>query len=356
MQVCVVVKYILLYIFAAAQLRAVNLFFVGIVEVIPLVYIVICAAVFCVNDRGKSVSAKIAYIVSIGSLIFGKRRSVQYQAVLAADLFISAFCKRRFRSSVQGHAAGEEVRQQIDGAVISLDHSRVNESSSIGVLCVCAVIEIIREAVCPCFPAVFRFAEDGVKGARIACVVPACIDRSQKAAVVKGDQRRDTEIRAPASAGGKGLILCRAGGSAAVWQDLRLYFCLLIEIYRIGLCARAPSAGSICEIISCVTDRSADSVETVFCSFLDPECLCLSAGLSGTGVDVYVSAVRGLAFDRIAVSNSRDRPCMGMGACILRHLTVRGGQCVPRSIDPAAVQFCGPVCEVYDPEILITGI
>src|SRR5699024_434511 len=40
MQVCVVVKYILLYIFAAAQLRAVNLFFVGIVEVIPLVYIV----------------------------------------------------------------------------------------------------------------------------------------------------------------------------------------------------------------------------------------------------------------------------------------------------------------------------
>ena len=58
MQVCVVVKYILLYIFAAAQLRAVNLFFVGIVEVIPLVYIVICAVVFCVNDRGKSVSAK----------------------------------------------------------------------------------------------------------------------------------------------------------------------------------------------------------------------------------------------------------------------------------------------------------
>lgn len=75
MQVCVVVKYILLDIFAAAQLRAVNLFFVGIVEIIPLVYVVIYAVVFCVNDRGKSVSVKIAYIVSIDGLISGKRRS-----------------------------------------------------------------------------------------------------------------------------------------------------------------------------------------------------------------------------------------------------------------------------------------
>ena len=242
MEVGVVEEHVLLDVFAAAQTLAVDLLGVGVaavalIEVVVVVRIVLGGRAVYVIDLGIAVG-KVAHIGGVvGIVLFADLgRGIQHQALHTVDLHIAAGLGRSHGGGVEGHAAGEEVHHQIDGAVFALDHHRVDKGGGVGLLRIHAVPEIVGEGVVPGLAAVVGIADDSVQGAGVAQMVPAGVNGGHDAPAVQSDDGGNAEVIAAAGAGSKGLALggARLGDQVLPFHRIRCHLGLLEEAQAVA--------------------------------------------------------------------------------------------------------------------------